>query len=142
MDWANKKNVIRELRINGEALKYASPDLQDNKEVVITAVSNTALAITYASTRLKDDIDVFKIVLNLNPFAIIYFSQRLKEKYMKETIKKSKNYTFEELKYQKRQVQKKIQELETELNDTALIVYKNKLQDINASIETEKNKNE
>lgn len=141
MNWANKKEVIRELKINGEALKYASSVLQDDKEIVLEAVKNAPLSITYASTKLKDDEDILQVVLKANPFAIIYFSQRLKEKFREESIKQSRNYNIDELKYKKRQLKKKLEEISNELDDITISIYKTKLQEITKNIEME-NKHE
>lgn len=141
MNWANKKEVIHELKINGEALKYASSVLQDDKEIVLEAVKNAPLSITYASTKLKDDEDILQVVLKANPFAIIYFSQRLKEKFREESIKQSRNYNIDELKYKKRQLKKKLEEISNELDDITISIYKAKLQEITKNIEME-NKHE
>lgn len=141
MDWANKKQVIRELKLNGEALKYATPILQDDKEVVLEAIKNTTLSIVYASEKLRDDEDIADIIIKSNPFSLIYLSNRLKEKYRKTSIIESKKYTLNELKRLKKDILKKINELNIELDELTIILYKNKLKEITKEIEVNENEN-
>jgi hypothetical protein len=51
----------------GYCLKYLSPELRDNKEVVSAAVQSSAFAIFSASGRLQRDPDVLELQSNNTP---------------------------------------------------------------------------
>lgn len=57
-DWDDKEFVITQITQNGFSLQHASNRLKDDKEVVIAAVSQNGYSFQYASTRLKNDFDV------------------------------------------------------------------------------------
>ena len=63
IDYNDYNDVIKIVRKDGMNLKYTSEELQNNKEVVLTAINQNFDAIQYASIKLKN---VFKNILNNN----------------------------------------------------------------------------
>jgi len=51
-------------------LKNANKQLAENKQVVLTAVSNDGLALQYAAVNLKYDEDIVKAAITQNAQAI------------------------------------------------------------------------
>ena len=56
---------------NGLALKYASKELRDDKDVVLAAVRQNGQSIRVASARLKDDEDVAMAALEQNSLLVL-----------------------------------------------------------------------
>ena len=63
IDYNDYNDVIKIVRKDGMNLKYTSEELQNNKEVVLTAINQNFDAIQYASIKLKN---VFKNILKDN----------------------------------------------------------------------------
>ena len=59
---------------NGLALEYASDAMQDNKEVVLAAVSNNGLALEYASKFMQNNMAVVMAAVSNNGKAFKYAS--------------------------------------------------------------------
>ena len=73
-------------------LNYASKQLQNDKEVVLTAVKKNGLALDYASNALKDT-KVVLAAVKQNGFALSYASLKLKadKDLILAAFKKNKN---------------------------------------------------
>lgn len=67
----NKKIVLYAVSSFGYALEYASPALRNDKEVVMTAVNENGLALQYASPEMRADFDVLRIAIR-HPRALQY----------------------------------------------------------------------
>jgi len=112
MDKLNCKNyskyhVCEELKKNGMLLKYASDKLKNNRNVVITAVSNYGMALEYASDRLKNDKQIVLHAISNSSSALFHASDKLRDdedvilaavskfgytlKYASENLKNNKN---------------------------------------------------
>ena len=63
----NKEIVMTAVSSVGGALEWTSARLQDNKDVVIAAVSSYGGALKDASDNLKDNEEVVNIALKTNP---------------------------------------------------------------------------
>ena len=64
---------------NGQALKYASEQLKNDREVVITAISNSnGQALKYASEQLKNDRKIVMTALKYNSDLLKHASDELK----------------------------------------------------------------
>ena len=64
------------VRINGQELYYASPDLRDDKETVLEAVTNKGLIVKYASKRLRADKEIMLAAIKSDKRAKEYFSDQ------------------------------------------------------------------
>jgi hypothetical protein len=62
----------------GYGLAFLSEELRDDKEIVITAVSNTADALKYASDRLKNDPEVVTAAVMENYYSLEHASEGLR----------------------------------------------------------------
>jgi tRNA U34 5-carboxymethylaminomethyl modifying GTPase MnmE/TrmE len=90
--------VLAAVQQNGEALEFASPELQANKDVVFAAVHNHERALEFASDKLKKDkkflIKCYRknknkfIIINHNDF-IKEFDKLEKQEYDNVIIKKN-----------------------------------------------------
>ena len=60
-------------------LGYASKELQNDKDVVMTAVSTSAMDLFYASEELKNDKDIVLIAVAKDGLALCYASDNLQE---------------------------------------------------------------
>ena len=65
----------------GAALQHASMDLQDDPDVVRSAVTNSASALRYASLSLRDDETFMLEILAVKGMALEYASKRLQRDY-------------------------------------------------------------
>jgi hypothetical protein len=54
----NKQIVLTAVSYFGSALEFASDELKNDKEVVLVAVSNNGYSLQYASYNLKNDKDI------------------------------------------------------------------------------------
>jgi len=78
---------------NGMALKYASRELKDNKEIVINAIRKSdGFAFKYASRRLRADEDVVVEAIKRWRGPLKYASKDLKNKYNKKIDDYYKKY--------------------------------------------------
>jgi hypothetical protein len=59
----NKQIVLTAVSYFGRALEFASEKLRNDKEVVLAAVSNNGYALQYASYNLKNDKDVILVAV-------------------------------------------------------------------------------
>lgn len=74
----DKEIVLKAVSDNGLDLRFASPTLRDDKEVVTFAVEQNGWALEYASPRLKNDKEiVMKAILN-DPWSMKFASIELK----------------------------------------------------------------
>ena len=75
-------------------LRAASEKAQDNREIVLAAVSAEGDTLEYASPRLKDDIELLKIAIDTNNYAhspLKYASTRLRDEKSVVTLAVEKN---------------------------------------------------
>ena len=56
MDWNSKEDVLKIVKNDGFALRFASERLKDDKEIVLEAIKNNGLALAYASNRVQAEI--------------------------------------------------------------------------------------
>ncbi len=75
----NEEVVLTAINSRGWSLKYASDRLKDDKDVVLVAVSKWGYALAFASDRLRDDKDVVMKALEHNGYALAYASPRLRD---------------------------------------------------------------
>ena len=87
--------MMKLVQLNGSFLRIATPELQNDKELVIEAVTNGwgSDVLQWASITLKDDKEVILAAVNHNAHSIIYASNRLKldNSFMSEVIRISKH---------------------------------------------------
>ncbi len=74
----NKEVVLRAVTLNAYDLRYASERLRDDRDVVLAAVQQDGFALEYASYRLCDDEDVVLAAACSNMAALVYASEELK----------------------------------------------------------------
>ena len=67
------------LRNTGQILYFASPEMRDDKEVVLEAVKNKGIIVKYASTRLKNDFDVGFVAMAQNKKCYEFLGDDLKQ---------------------------------------------------------------
>jgi hypothetical protein len=60
-NWNDYDYVLQRVAQNGFALRYASKQLKNNKEIVKIAVAQWGLALEYASEELRNDPEIVKI---------------------------------------------------------------------------------
>ena len=53
----DKEVVLAAVNQNGESLRFASKDLQNDKDIVLDAISKRAISLQYASKELQRDLD-------------------------------------------------------------------------------------
>ena len=76
----NDRDIIMNAVTNyGYALKYASKELQNDREVVMSAVRNAGWALQFASRTLKDDYDIVMNAVIENGLALEYASKELRD---------------------------------------------------------------
>ena len=73
INWSDKESVINEVKYNGYMLAFASDELKDDFDVVISAVSNTPSALQYAS------INQMMRAVNDNKNNLFYCSEEVKK---------------------------------------------------------------
>ena len=78
MKGGNREAVLASVSQNGNLLKFAK-EFQDDKEIVLAAVSNTWSSLQYASPRLKADKEVVLIAIAQNENALQFASFELRE---------------------------------------------------------------
>jgi hypothetical protein len=96
---STKAEVLKAVKRDGYALKFASEELRNDKEVVIAAVGykGTFLrhgrALKYASEELRNDIDVVRAALSQSWDAVNYASRQIQRKIIQDWlgIKEVKN---------------------------------------------------
>lgn len=62
---------------NGVSLSFAPKSVQDNKELVMAAVSLNGMNLKFASERLQNDIDVVEAAINENIMSLQFASKDL-----------------------------------------------------------------
>ena len=67
------------MRQNGLALQFASPRLQNDKQIVLAAVRQNGLALQFASASLQDDKEVVLAAVRQNGFALNSASSKLRQ---------------------------------------------------------------
>ena len=84
-EWRNNKRVmLAAVKNYGRHLKYASPDLRNDREVVLMAVNNDRWrfrdnSLKYASTRLRNDREVVLAAVKQNGYALRHASNDLRQ---------------------------------------------------------------
>ena len=73
----NKKVVLIAVSQYGSALEFASDKLRDDREVVLIAVSKDGLALEFASDKLRNDREVVLIAIKQNGSALEFASAEL-----------------------------------------------------------------
>jgi len=58
--------------VRGTDLEYASPQLKQDREIVLAAVAQNGLALKFANTALKSDKDIVMVAVDENGLAIQY----------------------------------------------------------------------
>ena len=71
--------VLAAVQQDGEALHYASAELQQDREVVLAAVRQDYLALRYASAELKKDREVVLAAVQQHGWALTYASTGLQQ---------------------------------------------------------------
>ena len=99
----DKEVVLAAVKQNGKALEYASAELQNDKEVVLEAVKQNGEALYYASENLKDNKEIVLIAVKQNSNNLEYASENLKDdkEVVLEAVKQKGNalyYASERLK--------------------------------------------
>ena len=85
MDWNNKQAVLTAVSNNGAALKYTVLELQADREVVLVAVSNYGYALEYASSELRADRVVVLATVSNKGHALEYASPELYREFRNKT---------------------------------------------------------
>ena len=67
-------SICRRRRL-GPALRYASGELRNDREVVLAAVEQRGLALSFASEELKNDREVVLAAVKQAPAAFVYASR-------------------------------------------------------------------
>ena len=74
----NKKFVLEQVARQGKLLEFADGNLQDDEEVVKTALEQDGEAMEFASDRLKDNKELMLLAIKSAPWTACYASDRLK----------------------------------------------------------------
>lgn len=69
-EWADKVFVLGQVKQNGSFLRYASADLQSDREVVLAAVKDHGGALQHASAELRADREVVLVAVRENGNAL------------------------------------------------------------------------
>ncbi len=75
----NNAEIIRQALNFGDALQFLSDKWRDNEEMVMLAIKNDRNALQYASDRLKDKDDVVMYAVSKDGNNLAYASDRLKD---------------------------------------------------------------
>ena len=89
----NKNEILEAVKKNGRALKFASEELRNDKEVVLKAVENDRWALEFASERLRNDKEVVLTAVENDGYALKFASEELKND-KEVVIKAVENYGF------------------------------------------------
>lgn len=73
-----KLYVMKQVSANAEALALAPRELQDDRDVVLTAVARNGLTLQYASKTVRDDEGVVLAAVEENGFALEFASETLR----------------------------------------------------------------
>lgn len=76
--YTTKERALEAVKKNGCELKFASPELQNDPDVVLAAVTQTGYALYYASDRLKNKREIVLAAIRKNPEALKYASDKLR----------------------------------------------------------------
>ena len=57
-DWSDRAQVLAEVLRCGSALKHASDELKNEREIVLAAVQHNGRALQFASDGLKNDREI------------------------------------------------------------------------------------
>ena len=76
-----KEYMLPAVKINGDALKNASKELQNDEEVVLAAVSNRGSALEYASAQMKSNKTIVLAAVKEKGYALEFASENLKGDY-------------------------------------------------------------
>ena len=85
MDWNNKQAVLTAVSNDIYALQHASPELKADREVVLTAVSNNGYALKFVSPELRSDREVVLAALYNDIYALNYASPELYREFRNKT---------------------------------------------------------
>jgi hypothetical protein len=75
-----RETALWAVGMDGMALE-SYPGLQDDLEIVLTAVNQNPEASAFISARMTDNEDVFKVAIKGSEYANMYFTRRLRFKY-------------------------------------------------------------
>ena len=71
---SNKAFMLDVVEIDGQALQYASPDLQDDEDIVSCALNQSYAAIGHISERIFDDhYEAFSLEKDMQPFLLLHY---------------------------------------------------------------------
>ena len=84
---------------DGHALKFASSDLQNDKDIVLEAVTQNALSLKHASIDLKNDKEFILECVKYSPNCLIYTNNNLKndKEIVLECIKHNNKFCLENI---------------------------------------------
>ena len=88
---STRDEVLKKVRQNGYALRYASAELRGDRKVVMTAVKQNGRALRFASELLRGDREIVIEALKLKDFSLFGVSIGLRNdpEFMLETFKAS-----------------------------------------------------
>ena len=75
----DREVVLQVVKQDGGALRYASEELKNDREVVLAAVKQNGWALMYASEELKNDREVVLDVVKRAGYVLKYASEELKK---------------------------------------------------------------
>ena len=101
INWNNKTEVLAEIKIWGGNLKYASKELQNDKEFCLKSIKYNPFCFEYIPISMRDDRDIVLLAIqeqlkyaDNNELVIRYLGDQLREEFKKY----QKILTFEEVK--------------------------------------------
>ncbi|MGC6404133.1 MAG: DUF4116 domain-containing protein, partial [Candidatus Comchoanobacterales bacterium] len=74
----NYRSVLAAVKENGNALRYASPDLKNSSDIVLAAVKQAKKALIYAGSTLTQNKQFILEVMKVNGLALKYVVKKLK----------------------------------------------------------------
>ena len=75
---STKKDLLNALSKNNDALRYASLEHRDDRQIILASVDKAGYSLQYASNRLQDDKEVVLMAVKQDGMAIKFASERLK----------------------------------------------------------------
>ena len=78
MDWSDHTKLLQQIQQDGWALRNASEDLKNNREIVLAAVKQDGDALRYASEDIKIDKEIVMAAVKQQGYALQYASAALR----------------------------------------------------------------
>lgn len=78
MNWNNRQEVLDVVR-EGTYIEFASPELRDDKELILEAVKNDGINLCWASDRLKNDKEIVLTAVEYDGKSLEFASDELKD---------------------------------------------------------------